>query len=92
VAGTPRYLTINNALVDNVVEGYPSGSYARGGAGNAGGGASDSNPTANDRMLVVAEVVMEVPVVWVVTDGFIRFKWRSWWYAFSNLWPDSDLL
>jgi hypothetical protein len=49
VAGTPRYVYFNNALVDNVVEGYPSGSYARGGAGNAGGGASDSNPTSNDQ-------------------------------------------
>jgi len=49
VAGTPRYLDINNSLVDNVVEGYPSGSYARGGAGNAGGGASDSNPNSNDQ-------------------------------------------
>ncbi len=51
VAGTPRYITVNNALVDNGAanEGYPSGSYARGGAGNAGGGASDSDPTANDQ-------------------------------------------
>ena len=50
VAGTPRYLTINNVLVDNGAanEGYPSGSYARGGAGNAGGGASDSRPASND--------------------------------------------
>ncbi len=51
VAGTPRYITVNNALVDNGAanEGYPSGSYARGGAGNAGGGASDSDPTSNDQ-------------------------------------------
>src|SRR5664279_269866 len=50
VAGTPRYITVNNALVDNGAanEGYPSGSYARGGAGNAGGGASDSRPASND--------------------------------------------
>ncbi len=26
VAGTPRYVYFNDALVDNVVEGYPSGS------------------------------------------------------------------
>jgi hypothetical protein len=50
VAGTPRFITVNNALVDNGAanEGYPSGSYARGGAGNAGGGASDSRPANND--------------------------------------------
>jgi hypothetical protein len=51
VAGTPRYLTINNVLVDNGAanEGYPGGSYARGAPGNAGGGASDSDPTSNDQ-------------------------------------------
>jgi hypothetical protein len=49
VAGTPRYIYFNNVLVDNVVEGYPSGSYCRGGAGNAGGGATDSDPSANDQ-------------------------------------------
>ena len=51
VAGTPRYITVNNALVDNGAanEGYPSGSYARGGPGNAGGGGSDSDPTSNDQ-------------------------------------------
>jgi hypothetical protein len=49
VAGTPRWLYYNNALVDNVVEGYPSGSLARGAPGNAGGGASDNNPSANDQ-------------------------------------------
>ena len=42
-------LYYNVALVDNVVEGYPGGSYARGAPGNAGGGATDSNPTANDQ-------------------------------------------
>jgi hypothetical protein len=51
IAGTPRYLTVNNALVDlgALNEGYPGGSYARGGAANAGGGASDSHPSANDQ-------------------------------------------
>ena len=49
IAGTPRYLNVNMALVDNVVEGYPSGSFARGAPGNAGGGATDSNPPANDQ-------------------------------------------
>jgi len=49
IAGTPRYVNFNFTLIDNVVEGYPSGSFARGGAGNAGGGATDSNPPANDQ-------------------------------------------
>jgi hypothetical protein len=49
VAGTPRYIYYGGALVNTGVEGYPSGSYARGGAGNAGGGASDSDPTSNDQ-------------------------------------------
>jgi hypothetical protein len=50
IAGTPRYvMNFNFTLVDNVVEGYPSGSFARGAPGNAGGGATDSNPPANDQ-------------------------------------------
>ena len=49
IAGTPRYVFFNGALVDNVVEGYPGGSRARGGPGNGGGGATDSNPTSNDQ-------------------------------------------
>ena len=49
IAGTPRYMNVNFALVDNVVEGYPGGSFARGAPGNAGGGATDSNPPANDQ-------------------------------------------
>jgi len=49
IAGTPRYVNNNFALVDNVVEGYPSGSFARGAPGNAGGGATDSNPPSNDQ-------------------------------------------
>ncbi len=49
LAGTPRYINNNFALVDNVVEGYPSGSFAQGAPGNAGGGATDSNPPANDQ-------------------------------------------
>ena len=50
IAGTPRYVT--NAAITNLtntgVEGYPNGSYARGAPGNAGGGATDANPTANN--------------------------------------------
>lgn len=49
IAGTPRYLNNNAVLKDNLVEGYPSGSYARGAPGNAGGGATDSNPASNDQ-------------------------------------------
>ena len=49
IAGTPRYMNVNFVLVDNVVEGYPGGSFARGAPGNAGGGATDSNPPANDQ-------------------------------------------
>jgi Secretion system C-terminal sorting domain len=49
IAGTPRYIYYNNVLVDNVAEGYPGGSYCRGGPANAGGGATDSDPSANDQ-------------------------------------------
>ena len=49
IAGTPKYIYYGGALVNTGVEGYPGGSYARGGAANAGGGASDSNPTNNDQ-------------------------------------------
>jgi hypothetical protein len=49
IAGTPRYLFYENALVDNgsALEGYPKGSYARGAPGNAGGGATDGTPSNN---------------------------------------------
>lgn len=47
-AGTPRYMFINTAVGDNTVEGYPNGSHGRGAPGNAGGGATDGNPSAND--------------------------------------------
>jgi hypothetical protein len=51
IAGTPRYLNFNNSLIDNTstAEGYPNGSYGRGAPGNAGGGATDSNPAGNDQ-------------------------------------------
>jgi hypothetical protein len=49
ISGTPRYINNNGVLLDNVVEGYPSGSYARGAPGNAGGGATDSDPASNDQ-------------------------------------------
>ena len=52
-AGTPRYVydPVGLAVVDLGAESYPtgSGSFARGAPGNAGGGGTDSNPTANDQ-------------------------------------------
>lgn len=51
IAGTPK--TVANAaltaLVNTGNEGYPNGSFARGAPGNAGGGATDAHPTANDQ-------------------------------------------
>ena len=50
IAGTPRYVynAATNAVVDTGVEGYPAGSMARGGPGNAGGGGTDPRVSAND--------------------------------------------
>jgi uncharacterized repeat protein (TIGR01451 family) len=51
IAGTPK--TVANAalttLVNTANEGYPNGSFARGAPGNAGGGATDADPTTNDQ-------------------------------------------
>jgi len=49
IAGTPRYVNNGGALEDTGAEGYPNGSHARGAPGNAGGGGTDGNPSANDR-------------------------------------------
>ena len=51
IAGTPRYVydAVFDMVVDTGVEGYPNGSTARGAPGNAGGGATDGNPNANDQ-------------------------------------------
>ncbi len=57
IAGTPAYIapaTITNtttatATGQTYVEGIPAGSYARGAPGNAGGGGTDADPTANDQ-------------------------------------------
>jgi uncharacterized repeat protein (TIGR01451 family) len=51
IAGTPEFLVNNafTALITGTVEGYPNGSYARGAPGNAGGGATDAHPSANDQ-------------------------------------------
>lgn len=53
IAGTPRYLapatiTTTTTATDTTVEGLPSGSYARGGPANAGGGGTDGDPPNND--------------------------------------------
>jgi uncharacterized repeat protein (TIGR01451 family) len=51
IAGTQTYIA--NATLTGLTntgnEGYPNGSYARGAPGNAGGGATDANPTANNQ-------------------------------------------
>jgi uncharacterized repeat protein (TIGR01451 family) len=57
IAGTPHYIyqhgaTIGapasgNAPLNTGVEGYVAGSYGRGAPGNAGGGSTDGDPTAN---------------------------------------------
>jgi fimbrial isopeptide formation D2 family protein/uncharacterized repeat protein (TIGR01451 family) len=48
IAGTPRYVYDGFSVVDNTVEGYPNGSFARGAPGNAGGGGTDGDPANND--------------------------------------------
>jgi hypothetical protein len=49
IAGTPRFVWNNGLVADNIAEGLPGGSYARGAPGNAGGGGTDGNPVANDQ-------------------------------------------
>jgi uncharacterized repeat protein (TIGR01451 family) len=59
IAGTPHYVapalsTITTATTavstgQAVLEGLPNGSYARGAPGNAAGGSTDANPTANNQ-------------------------------------------
>ena len=41
--------SIAQTATDTTVEGFPNGSYSRGAPGNAGGGATDADPTANDQ-------------------------------------------
>jgi uncharacterized repeat protein (TIGR01451 family)/fimbrial isopeptide formation D2 family protein len=50
VAGTPRYVydPVSGTVLDTGVEGYPNGSSGRGAPGNAGGGGTDADPSAND--------------------------------------------
>ena len=59
IAGTPHYIapalssitpaTTAVSTGQAVLEGLPNGSYARGAPGNAGGGSTDANPTANNQ-------------------------------------------
>ncbi|GIW22040.1 MAG: hypothetical protein KatS3mg068_1047 [Candidatus Sericytochromatia bacterium] len=49
IAGTPRYVYDGSNIINTGVEGYPGGSFARGAPGNAGGGGTDGNPSANDQ-------------------------------------------
>jgi uncharacterized repeat protein (TIGR01451 family) len=48
VAGTPRWVESGGTFLSTGVEGYPNGSMARGAPGNAGGGGTDGDPSAND--------------------------------------------
>jgi len=49
IVGTPRYVNNGSTSLDTNVEGYPNGSAGRGAPGNAGGGGTDANPTANNQ-------------------------------------------
>src|SRR5205807_6951677 len=51
IAGTPQYVfnSLTGATANNLVDGYPNGSTARGAPGTAGGGGTDPNPTVNDQ-------------------------------------------
>jgi hypothetical protein len=49
IVGTPRYVNDGGILLDNIVEGYNNGSYARGAPGNAGGGGTDGTPVDNQQ-------------------------------------------
>ncbi|MBO3272399.1 DUF11 domain-containing protein [Hymenobacter defluvii] len=49
IVGTPRYVNNGSTSLDTGVEGYPNGSAGRGAPGNAGGGGTDANPTANNQ-------------------------------------------
>jgi len=51
IVGTPRYVydSTFNTVTDTGIEGYPNGSTARGAPGNAGGGGTDGNTSANDQ-------------------------------------------
>jgi hypothetical protein len=49
ISGTPYYLNDSDVVLYSTgVEGYPSGSYGKGGPGTAGGGGTDGNPATNN--------------------------------------------
>jgi uncharacterized repeat protein (TIGR01451 family) len=49
IAGTPHWLESGGTFLNTNAEGYPNGSMAKGAPGNAGGGGTDANPSANDQ-------------------------------------------
>src|SRR5437868_15420211 len=51
IAGTPQYVfnSLAGTTANNLVDGYPNGSTARGAPGTAGGGGTDPHPTGNDQ-------------------------------------------
>ncbi|TMF86707.1 MAG: isopeptide-forming domain-containing fimbrial protein, partial [Chloroflexi bacterium] len=51
IAGTPQYVFDSRTAgtVNNLVDGYPNGSTARGAPATAGGGGTDPHPSANDQ-------------------------------------------
>ncbi len=49
IAGTPHWLESGATFLNTNTEGYPNGSMAKGAPGNAGGGGTDADPTANDQ-------------------------------------------
>ncbi|TMD19250.1 MAG: DUF11 domain-containing protein, partial [Chloroflexi bacterium] len=51
IAGTPQYVfdSLTAGTVNNLVDGYPNGSTARGAPATAGGGGTDPHPSANDQ-------------------------------------------
>src|SRR5438874_1777586 len=51
IAGTPQYVfdSRTGGTVNNLVDGYPNGSTARGAPATAGGGGTDPHPSATDR-------------------------------------------
>src|SRR5437764_1263092 len=51
IAGTPQYVfdSRTGGTVNNLVDGYPNGSTARGAPATAGGGGTDPHPSANDQ-------------------------------------------
>src|SRR5207302_5216093 len=51
IAGTPQYdyNSLAGTTANSLIDGYPSGSTARGAPGTAGGGGTDPHPAGNDQ-------------------------------------------